>query len=65
MNTPILPLIVCAALALAIVISLLWVARDARRRGRSSIRIALLCLIFWPLGFLIWCGVRPPPLSRP
>lgn len=49
-----------AVFALAL-ISLLWVARDARKRGRSALWVALLCLITWPLGLAIWRSVRPPP----
>jgi hypothetical protein len=61
MKELLLPTISSAALLLALVVSLLWVAGDAKRRGRSSVRVVLLCLVTWPLGFFIWRGVRPPP----
>jgi ABC-type uncharacterized transport system permease subunit len=51
-------------LSFAVVGSLLWVARDAAKRGRSAVWITFLCFATWPLGFLIWRGVRPPPPIR-
>jgi hypothetical protein len=57
-------IMITAALLTIIVASLVWVGRDAKRRGRSSMRIVVLCLITWPLGFLIWRGLRPPPPIR-
>ena len=39
--------------------SLVWVYRDANRRGKSGILVALLvALISWPIGLLIWLLVR-------
>ena len=60
-GTSMMAVVVLAAL---VVISLAWVGCDARRRGRSALRIMLLCLITWPLGFVVWRGVRPPPALR-
>ncbi len=50
-----------AAVLIVIVASLVWVGRDASRRNRSPTWIVLLCLAFWPLGFILWRMVRPPP----
>lgn len=64
MNNPVFTTAVFLV-AITIAVSLLWVARDAAQRGRSPVWIALLCLATWPLGFLLWRGLRPPPpLSR-
>lgn len=39
--------------------SLVWVYRDANRRGKSGILVALLvALISWPIGLLVWLLVR-------
>jgi hypothetical protein len=55
-----LPIFALALLLLVLAGSLMWVARDAKLRGRRSFRIVLLCFITWPLGFLIWRALRPP-----
>ncbi len=54
----------------AFVWSLIWIARDAERRGRSGC-VALLFLVAasWPLSILWWLWLRPPlhprlPLPR-
>jgi hypothetical protein len=62
MNETFLSTIMAAALVVALVASLAWVGHDAKTRGRSPLRIVLLCFITWPLGFVIWRGVRPPPV---
>ena len=39
--------------------SIVWVYRDANRRGKSGILVALLvALISWPIGLLVWLIVR-------
>lgn len=39
--------------------SLVWVYRDANRRGKSGILVALLvAIISWPLGLLVWVLLR-------
>jgi hypothetical protein len=39
--------------------SLVWVYRDANRRGKSGIVVALLvALISWPIGLLVWFLIR-------
>lgn len=41
------------------VASLVWVYRDANRRGKSGILVALLvALISWPIGLLVWFLIR-------
>jgi uncharacterized membrane-anchored protein len=41
------------------IVSLVWVYRDAERRGKSGIVVALLvALISWPIGLLVWLLVR-------
>ena len=39
--------------------SLVWVYRDANRRGKPGIVVALLvALISWPIGLLVWFLIR-------
>jgi hypothetical protein len=49
-----------AVIVIFSIVGFVWVARDASERGRSPIIWSLLCLLMWPLGFLIWRIVRPP-----
>ena len=58
------PLAVLVALAISVALSLVWVAYDAKQRGRSWQRIVFLCFLTWPIGFWIWHGIRPPPIIR-
>jgi len=44
--------------AAALILSLGWVARDARKRGRGF-SIVLLCLITFPIGPVLWLVIRP------
>ena len=42
------------------VASLVWVFRDAERRGSSGILVTIMvAIIAWPLGLIIWWFVRP------
>ncbi len=51
----IIGLVVCALY----IASLVWVYRDANRRGKSGVLIALLvAIISWPLGLLVWVLLR-------
>ena len=45
-------------LASAMIVSLKWVAREARKR-RSSFSIVILCFLAWPFGILVWLLARP------
>jgi len=51
-----------AAFALAILaMTVIWVARDARRRGKSPALVVLLCVLSFPLGLVAWLVFRPDP----
>jgi hypothetical protein len=55
----IVALIFCLILFGIYIASLVWVYRDANRRGKSGILVALLvALISWPIGLLVWVLVR-------
>lgn len=59
----IVTIIVAAVIILILVAiyiaSLVWVYRDANRRGKSGVLVALLvALISWPIGLLVWLLVR-------
>lgn len=48
--------LICLAIYIA---SIVWVYRDANRRGKSGILVALLvALISWPIGLVVWLIVR-------
>jgi hypothetical protein len=57
-----LQIILAVVVAIGAILSLVWVARDTRERGRSPLGWLLLCLITWPLGLVFWRIIRPPPL---
>jgi uncharacterized membrane protein YqjE len=40
------------------------IAKDARRRGKNPVLVVLLCLLSFPLGWIIWLIIRPEPLPR-
>jgi hypothetical protein len=49
-------ILVCLAIYIA---SIVWVYRDANRRGKSGILVALLvALISWPIGLVVWLIIR-------
>ncbi|ALJ00907.1 hypothetical protein [Rufibacter tibetensis] len=42
------------------ILSIIWAYRDAERRGKSGILIAILvAFAAWPLGLVIWLLIRP------
>jgi hypothetical protein len=52
----ILLILVCLAIYIA---SIVWVYRDANRRGKSGTLVALLvALISWPIGLVVWLIIR-------
>ena len=51
--------------AVAIIASLMWVARDARKR-KQGFAIVVLCFFTWPFGILAWpFGILAWLLLRP
>ncbi|WP_114782421.1 hypothetical protein [Botryobacter ruber] len=45
--------------------SIIWAYKDAERRRRSGILIALLvAFVAWPLGLIIWLLIRPSVFER-
>lgn len=45
-----------------------WVYKDARKRGKPPMLVALLVLLVaWPIGLLVWIALRPqnhrPPFN--
>ncbi len=47
-----------------VVVSAVWAARDASRRGKSSF-VAVIFVLFawWPVSILFWRWLRPPIVS--
>lgn len=49
-----------AGFLIAWLASIVWAFRDARRRGKSGVLVALLvALLSWPLGLIAWLVFRP------
>ena len=44
--------------AAVMIVTLMWVARDARRR-KKGFAVVMLCLFTFPLGVLGWLLLRP------
>ena len=60
------PIIFIIAIAGALVVgilyiaSIIWAYRDAERRGKEGILVALLvALVAWPFSLVIWLVIRP------
>jgi hypothetical protein len=61
-NVPYLVLTVCVSLPiLAVYIgSIVWAYKDAEKRGKPGLLVALLVLLAtWPVGLIIWLLIRP------
>jgi hypothetical protein len=54
---------ICAAFLASLVYAIWACARDARRRGRSPVVVALMVILFFPIGLVIWLAVRPPKVA--
>ena len=55
----IIALIIGLVFFIIYIASLVWVYRDAERRGKSGILVALLiAVISWPIGLIVWLIVR-------
>jgi len=50
-----------------VIVSSIWVSRDAQRRGRSPfLAVVFILLAWWPFSLLWWRWLRPPqPRSTP
>ncbi|MDX5419899.1 MAG: hypothetical protein LPK09_11835 [Hymenobacteraceae bacterium] len=45
--------------------SVVWAFRDARRRGKSGWLIAAMVLLMvWPVGLLLWLVLRPQTVQN-
>lgn len=45
--------------------SIVWVYKDANRRNKPGLIIALLIALFaWPLGLVLWLIIRPDHTQR-
>lgn len=54
-----LSLVLSLALFVIYAWSVFWAFGDAERRGKSGCLVALLLLLSWPLGLLLWIVFRP------
>ena len=59
---PMAPLVIVAWAAM-LILSLMWVARDARKR-KKGFAVVLMCFLTFPFGILIWLLLRPGPPSE-
>jgi hypothetical protein len=53
-------LVICGSLLATLIYSIWACASDARRRGKSPLLVAVLVIVFFPIGLIIWLLVRPP-----
>ena len=52
-------ILLCLIFFAIYIYSIVWVYRDANRRGKSGILVALLvALISWPISLIVWLIVR-------
>ena len=55
-----LPLALMGVVLCLYVWSGVWIYRDAQRRGKPALLVTVLVLFLaWPIGLLIWIGIRP------
>jgi hypothetical protein len=54
---------ICGTFLASLVYAIVVCARDARRRGRSPLVVAMLVILFFPIGLVIWLAVRPAKLT--
>jgi hypothetical protein len=55
----IITVLLCLIIFAIYIASIVWVYRDANRRGKSGILVALLvALISWPIGLVVWLIIR-------
>jgi drug/metabolite transporter (DMT)-like permease len=55
-------LVIGATLLAVAALTIRFVWRDARRRGKPPALVVLLCLLSFPLGLIVWLIFRPEPL---
>jgi len=53
------PIVIVALCLITLIYSIRACATDARRRGKSPLLVAMLVILFFPLGLIIWLLVRP------
>jgi hypothetical protein len=41
-----------------------WAGSDAERRGKSGCLVAIVVLLTWPLGLILWLVFRPDSRSK-
>jgi hypothetical protein len=44
--------------------STLLAVRDAERRGKSPVLVAIACVLFFPWGLVAWLIFRPDPIDK-
>jgi len=55
------PPILMLLLLILVIVSCIWAARDAQRRGRSAVGAVFFVLMaLWPVSLLWWLWLRPP-----
>jgi hypothetical protein len=63
--TSVLQVVPIIAIVAAVVLYLwsgVWICRDADRRGKPGMLVAILALVIaWPISLLVWIALRPEP----
>ena len=58
------PFVIFLALV-GFITSIIWVARDAKQRGKSSLLAGLFAgLALWPVSLVIWLWLRPRSTNK-
>lgn len=52
-----------AAFCVLVIIGIRAAMRDARRRGKSPVLVAVACVFFFPWGLVAWLIFRPDPIA--
>lgn len=59
------PIAVAVAATILFIWSLIWVYKDAEKRGKSGCLVLFLCVVLgWPLGLIAWLVFRPDNTKR-
>lgn len=56
-----LGIVLACGLLFLLFLSIQMIAKDARKRGKPGLLIALLVLFTFPMGLLLWLLLRPEP----
>jgi hypothetical protein len=56
-------LILVGSFCVVVIFGVRAAMRDARRRGKSPVLVAIACVFFFPWGLVAWLIFRPDPIQ--